>query len=250
MEQLSITPGSAGGEQPRAVEGGRGVAWWSEAWALFAKNAGIWIVLGLILFVIMVVLSLIPLIGFVATSLLLPVLAGGWMAAAERTDRGGGAVEVGDLFAAFKGERLNQLLVVGALFLVMVVVIGAAMFVLGLGGVMGAIAGGARRSAGGVMAGIGMGLFALAVGLLLGLVATMAVWFATPLVALRNVAPVEAIKLSFAASLKNVVPFLVWGVIYIGAAIVASIPFGLGWVVLAPLLMLTVYTSYKDVFGG
>jgi uncharacterized membrane protein len=245
-----MTPGSPGADQPRAVDGGRGVAWWSEAWALFVKNAGIWIVLGLILFVLMVVLSFIPLVGFIATSLLLPVLAGGWMAAAERVDQGAGTVEVGDLFAAFKGDKLTPLLVVGALFLVMVVVIGTAMFVLGLGGVLGAVAGGARRSAGGMMAGLGVGLFAVGVGLLLGLLATMAVWFATPLVALRSVAPVEAIKLSFAGSLKNIVPFLVWGVIYIGAAIVASIPFGLGWVVLAPLLMLTVYTSYKDVFGG
>jgi len=30
---------------------------------------------------------------------------------------------------------------------------------------------------------------------------------------------------------------------------VASIPFGLGWIVLGPVLLLTTYTSYKDVFG-
>jgi uncharacterized membrane protein len=56
-------------------------------------------------------------------------------------------------------------------------------------------------------------------------------------------------KASLAACLKNVVPFLVYGVLYIVAAIVASIPFGLGWIVLVPVLMLTVYVSYKDVFG-
>lgn len=31
--------------------------------------------------------------------------------------------------------------------------------------------------------------------------------------------------------------------------IVASIPFGLGWVVLVPVVLLTVYVLYKDVFG-
>lgn len=249
METPDIDTGSPVTDQPRTVDAGRGVAWWTEAWALFAKNAGIWIVLGIILLAILIVLSFIPLAGFLATSLLLPVLAGGWMMAAERVDQGG-TVEVGDLFAAFRGERLTPLLVIGALFLVMVVVIGTVMGVLGLGGIVGAIAGGARHSAGGVMAGLGMGLFAVLVGFLLGLLATMAVWFATPLVALRGTAPVEAIKQSFAGSLKNLVPFLVWGVIYLGAAIVASIPFGLGWVVLGPLLMLTAYTSYKDVFAG
>jgi hypothetical protein len=46
------------------------------------------------------------------------------------------------------------------------------------------------------------------------------------------------------------VPFLLYGVIYIIAAIVASIPFGLGWIVLVSVLLLTVYVSYKRVFGA
>ena len=56
--------------------------------------------------------------------------------------------------------------------------------------------------------------------------------------------------LSFAASTKNIGPFLLWGLIYIIASIVASIPFALGWLVLGPVLMLTMYVSYKDVFGA
>jgi uncharacterized membrane protein len=39
-------------------------------------------------------------------------------------------------------------------------------------------------------------------------------------------------------------------VIYIVASIVASIPFGLGWIVLLPVTLLSVYVSYKDVFGA
>jgi uncharacterized membrane protein len=64
------------------------------------------------------------------------------------------------------------------------------------------------------------------------------------------VAPVDAMRLSFAASMKNIVPFLLWGLIYLVASIVASIPFALGWLVLGPVLMLTVYVSYKDVFAA
>jgi uncharacterized membrane protein len=78
----------------------------------------------------------------------------------------------------------------------------------------------------------------------------MAIWFAPALVVLRGMAPVDAIKASFAASMKNIVPFVVFGVLYIIAAIVASIPFGLGWIVLVPVLLLTAYVSYQDVFGG
>jgi uncharacterized membrane protein len=76
----------------------------------------------------------------------------------------------------------------------------------------------------------------------------MALWFAPALVVLRKTPPVEALQLSWAASLKNLVPFLVFGLIYIVASIVASIPFGLGWILLLPVSMLAVFVSYRDVF--
>jgi hypothetical protein len=237
-----------GAVEPRSVAGGRGTSWWSEAWAQFTKNAGMWIVLALILLVILVVLSVIPLLGSLAASLLLPVFVGGWLLAARKVETGG-ALEVGDLFAGFK-DTLKPLLVLGALVLAATLVIGAVVGALGVGAVMGMTVGGAQRSAGGMVAAIGAGMLALLVGLALGLVVAMAIWFAPALVVFRNVAPVDALKASVAASLKNIVPFLLYGVIYIIAAIVASIPFGLGWIVLVPVLLLTVYVSYKDVFGA
>jgi uncharacterized membrane protein len=99
------------------------------------------------------------------------------------------------------------------------------------------------------MAGLGLGMLGVLIALALSLVVGMAVWFAPALVVLRDVAPGEAMKASFAACMRNTIPFLVFGALYLVAAIVASIPFGLGWVVLIPVLMLTMYASYKDVFG-
>jgi uncharacterized membrane protein len=120
--------------------------------------------------------------------------------------------------------------------------------VLGMGAIFGMGAGAHSRSMGGMMAAMGAGmlvmLLVLAVSLLLG----MAFWFAPALVVFKGTPPMDAMRASFAASLKNIVPFLIYGLIYIVAAIVASIPFGLGWLVLVPVLMLTAYTSYKDVF--
>jgi len=235
--------------QPRAVDGGRGVAWWTDAWALFMKNAVIWVVLGLVLILILFVLAIIPLVGQLASALLMPVFGGSWMMAAKKLEDGG-TLEVGDLFGAFKSDRMTPLMVVGALFLVSMVIIVGIMGVLGFGGAVGMMAGGMTGSSKSFAAGMGVSLFAMLVGLVLFVLVTMALWFAPPLVALRGVAPMDAMRLSFAASMKNVVPFLLWGIIYIIASIVASIPFGLGWLVLAPVLLLTVYTSYKDVFGG
>lgn len=234
--------------EPRNVDAGRGISWWTDAWAMFMKNAGMWIVLALVFLVIFIVLSVIPILGSIAASLLAPVFVAGWMLAARKADAGG-SLEVGDLFAGFQ-DKLTPLLVLGALLLAASLVIFFAVGALGFGAVMGLGVGGSQSSAGGVMAALGAGLVAILVGLVLGALVAMAFWFAPALVVFRNVAPVDAVKASFAANLKNLVAFLVFGVVYMVAAIVASIPFGLGWVVLIPLSLLTVYVSYKDVFGA
>jgi hypothetical protein len=242
--------GAATAPQPRSVAADRGLAWWTDAWALFMRSASWWLVLGLVLLVMLAVLSIVPLLGGVAISLLMPVFAGSWMLAARKL-RDGGVLEVGDLFLGFQGPRFANLLVLGALLLAATIVIMLVAGLLGVGAVLGITMGGGSRhmSAGGMLAAMGAGFAALTVTLLLGAIVTMALWFAPALVALRQTPPVEALKLSVAATLKNVVPFLVFGVIYIVAAIVASIPFGLGWIVLVPVSLLTAYVSYGDVFG-
>jgi len=236
-----------GAVQARSVDAGRGVNWWTEGWALFTKNPGMWIVLALVLIVIFVVLAFVPLLGSLIGSALLPVFTGSWMLAARKVE-GGGALELNDLFVGFK-EKLTPLVVLGVLLLAATLVIGLVAGGLGFGAAMGMMAGGSHSSAGGVAA-AGVGMLAVLVGVVLGFLVAMAIWFAPALVVLRNVAPVDALKASFAASLKNIVPFLVYGLIYFVAAIVASIAFGLGWIVLVPVLLLTQYVAYKDVFGG
>jgi len=237
--------GRAGGE-PRSVDPGRGVAWWTEAWALFAKNAAMWLGLSVIMLVIYLVLAVIPIIGSLASALLAPVFAGSWMLAARKLE-GGGTLELGDLFAGFQ-SKLQPLIVVGALLLGATIVIIVIVGVLGAGAVGGMMAGGAQRSFGGMMAAAGAGMLGLLVGLVLTFIVALAIWFAPALVVFRGMAPVDALKSSVAASLKNVGPFLVYGLLYIVAAIVASIPLGLGWILLVPIVLLTVYVSYKDIY--
>jgi uncharacterized membrane protein len=233
----------------RTVDAGRGLAWWTEAWALFTKAAGMWIVLAILLLVLLGVVSFVPILGALVSTLLLPVFLGSWMLAARKV-QAGTPLEVGDLFVAFKGDKLTPLIIVGALLMAAVVVLALVAGMLGIGAVFGMMAGGHMRSAGGMMAAFGAGMLALLVGLLIGVLIGMATWFAPSLVVFRNLAPVDALRTSFAACLKNMLPFLVYGLIYIAASIVASIPFGLGWIVLAPVTLLTVHTSYEDVFGA
>jgi uncharacterized membrane protein len=239
--------GTIDASQGRSVDMGRGIGWWAGGWALFMKNAGMWIALTLILLVVFITLAIVPIVGALAASLLTPVFIGGWMMAARKVEAGG-ALEVGDLFGGFR-ERLTPLLVLGALLVGATLVIMLAMGLLGFGAVMGIASGDTRGSASGVMAAVGAGMLAVLVGLVLSFVVAMAFWFAPALVVFAGAQPVDALKASVSASLKNIGPFLVYGLLYIVAAIVASIPLGLGWLVLMPLLLLTVYVSYGDVFG-
>ena len=77
----------------------------------------------------------------------------------------------------------------------------------------------------------------------------MAYWFAPVLVGLNNLTAVQAMKLSFVACLRNMLPFLLYGLIFMLLLIVAIIPFGLGLLVAVPLMMTSLYTSYVDVFN-
>ena len=245
---MNATPGEASIEA-RTVAADRGLVWWTDAWALFSKSALLWVALGVILIAGFVVISMIPFIGALATSLVTPVFIGSWLLAARKVDSGG-ALEVADLFTCFTGDRLTPLLVQGALLLAAVVVMGLVAGVLGFGAMFGMMAGSAGQHMGGVLAAMGAGMLAMTVLLVLGTVLSMALWFAPALVVFQGAPPVDALRTSMVAVLKNWLPFLVYGLIYIVAAIVASIPFGLGWILLVPLVLLTIYVSYRDVFAA
>lgn len=236
----------------RTVAPGQGWAWWSEAWALFMRSALLWVAFALILMVAIGVVGVVPVIGTLAVSLLMPALAAGWLIAAHKV-QGGGPLEVADLLAGFQGERLTPLLVLGALLAAATAVAFAITFALGAGAVFSIVAGGMHRGRMGdmgvLMPAMGMGAVALLFFVVFGLLAAAAMWFAPALVVFRRVAPIEAVKASFGAVLRNVLPFLVYGVVQILLSILASIPMGLGWLVLMPVMLLTVYVSYIDVFG-
>ena len=60
-------------------------------------------------------------------------------------------------------------------------------------------------------------ILTLMIGLALSIPVYMAIWFAPSLVALNDFEPVQALKTSFGACLKNIVPYLLYGVILCNA---------------------------------
>ena len=76
----------------------------------------------------------------------------------------------------------------------------------------------------------------------------MATWFAPALIVLHELAPIAALKASFYACLRNWIPFLIYGLAMLVLGILAAIPVGLGFLVLIPVLVASVYTAYRDIF--
>ena len=88
----------------------------------------------------------------------------------------------------------------------------------------------------------------IAVGLAAFLPVLMAIWFAPALIVFRNTPPIEAMKQSFTACWRNTLPLLVYGVATLVLSFIASIPLMLGLIVLLPVLVCSIYASYKDIF--
>jgi uncharacterized membrane protein len=98
------------------------------------------------------------------------------------------------------------------------------------------------------MAGATSILLAALIMLALALPLYMAVWFAPALVVFHSLGAIDAMKASFFGCLKNIVPFLIYGIVGLLLGIVASIPFGLGWLVLGPVTIASAYVGYRDIY--
>jgi len=225
------------------VGAGAVIGWLAAGWRLFIANPAIWIVNVIIYLVIAIVLGFIPIIGGLALTVINPAFGAGLLAGARSLD-GGGTLGVEHLFAGFTDPRArNPLLVLGGLLVAATIAL-VLIAMLVLGGSIFSAAGGADAAAAGI------GVFGALVMLALGALLAMAFLYAPALVMFEALAPVAAVQLSFRACLANLPALVLLWVICVVLGILAAIPFGLGLLVLAPVLIGTVWTSYKAIFGA
>ena len=232
----------------KTVEPGEGVNWFAEGWRVFKLNPIAWLLLLIVYFLVAVVVSVVPLVGKLALAIIGPALNAGIFRGARNLDEGG-ALEVRDLFSGLLDEqRRGPLLVLGLIYLGLVILVAMA------GGILMFLSGGAAwmhaMQSGGF--GMHMPLVGIVVTLLLSLSMLLvgaAIYFAGPLVLLEGMEPFEAVKVGIGACLQNVLPMLVASAVFLVLAVVASIPAGLGWLVLAPVTFAAGYASYKSIFS-
>lgn len=228
----------------RKVSAGRGLAWISEGFGLFKQAPLLWIGALLLWFVAAMLLSVIPFIGSLAVNLTFAMVLGGILLGGRQQTQGN-PLSLDALLGGFKAPLREPLLMLGLAYLVIgiaIVFVGALLVLLVFG----------TAAFSGNMQDFNFGVGTIIAVLLILLMATafsLATWFAPGLIVFHGVKVVDALKLSFAAGMANLGALAVFGIIAILLGLAAIIPFGLGLIVLMPILMAASYPCFSDVFG-
>ncbi|RTE66522.1 hypothetical protein EH243_07415 [Amphritea opalescens] len=217
---------------------GNGWRWLASGFNHFKQNPVAWIVAIIVWVILSTILSIIPVIGSVGITLLSPVITAGFMLGCQAQEEGDD-FRVGHLFSGFS-NNVGQLILVGLLYLVAIFV--AMMLVIG----------GFFLTVGSDMGSFGQDMSVMVLPMLIGLLlivpVVMAYWFAPALVALNGLSAITAMKMSFSACLKNMLPGLLYSIIAIILFTLGMIPIGLGLLVVIPMIAASMYTSYRDIF--
>ena len=244
---------NSSGLTPVAVSAGRGGAWLTEACGIWIKHWLPWTVVTLALICYSLVINLIP-FGGMMSSLLLPAIVAGLMLVCRDTESGD--QDFAGAFGRGFRQRLTQSLLLGAAYLggiAVILIILVILFISALGGfgiIMELMSGDPGLLTPALVMQL---LLALLVALLLYLPLLMAFWFAPALVALGNQEAIPAMVASgLVLTLLATLPLVpVWLILLVRGWWSMRV---LYWsililmLVLIPVLIISVYTAYRDIF--
>lgn len=252
--------------QAQIVPASHGFGWLAQGWHLFRVAPLAWLLLVFAYWFLMTLISVLPVIGVVAASILVPPFAVGFMAASRAAERGG-PVAVGLLFEGFR-RRVDVQLTLGGIYLLSLALLLAASTLADGGALARWMLAGEAPDAETLSSGVL--LLAVLVAGVLYLPVMMAFWFAPVLAAWHGIGAVKALFFSLFACLMNWRAFLAYGVaaallmLVLPLAVlslVATFMHGAGRgsimslvlplvIVLLPTLFASFYASYRDVFGA
>lgn len=226
-----------------ALPASRGAAWFRESFAIFRANPLAWIGLCAGWITITLALLVLPFLGGVLANILQPAFFASFAIAAYRQSAGEPVV-MGNLFAAFR-HNIRPLISLGALMLLVWIGIIALMIVAGL-----PVPGASGRP-------LTMEEYAeelrgkewiLLGGFGLMVVVKGAFWFAPALIAFHGMSMSHALRWSVYAALENLGVMLVYGAVLGALLFVGALPWALGLVVVIPLMAISTYVGYREVF--
>ena len=249
------------------VPAGNGWNWVLTGFALFRKSPAMWGFLVLFYIMLMQLLGMIPVFGWFAATVLIPVFSASFMIASRELDQGR-KLRFDLLFSGFK-SNLPALLGQGGLYLASgLTILGLSALVDG-GLLLQLMVLGAKPPAAAFEDGSLAGAAMLAGSLYLPVLA--AFWFAPALSAWRNLPALQALFYSFFAALSNWRAFCAYGLALVLLSLICSVAlFVLALLVrgllgdksqnafvlvmlpvmliYVPTLFASFYASYRDVF--
>jgi uncharacterized membrane protein len=225
------------------VKASRGAAWLKEGFGLFRRAPMAWIGLCAGWIVITFGLLVVPFIGGVIANFLQPVFFASFAITALR-QAAGEPIVAGDLFRGFK-RNIRALVQLGAILLMAEIAIFALMAVLGL-----------------PVSTSGEKIFTVSeyvellqgkewivmIGFALTVMVKGALWFAPQLIAMHDMTTTHAMRWSVYAALANIGAMIVYGIVLFAIFFLAILPWALGLLVVIPMMVISTYIGYREVF--
>lgn len=233
--------------EARKVNALHGWMWIKQGYWLFSKNPLLWMSLTAIGITGIILIAIIPVVGDPLATLLFPVLLAGYMLSCHAQAQGE-ELELAHLLAGFQ-QHAQHLITIGGINLIGQLLILGVMMVTGGAALVGILMSGKPVDDPAIImqavAGAG---FALLLGATLFTVLMMAMQFAPMLVIFRKVPPVPAMKASLRAFLRNMIPLTVYCAMLLPFAILATLLMFIGWLMLLPIIIASLYAMYRDLF--
>lgn len=230
-------------DEPNRLSMGDGMAWVGASWRIFKERPLLWIGVFFVYMLIVGGVSVIPGIGAFASGILGVMFMAGFAYMAYGIDMGED-VSFGDMFAGIQQAPKPLFMLWLVEFLVMLVMM-IPMFImmyLTMGGISPESLEQGTFSP--------MMMLMMLVMMFFMIPVTMAMIFSPILVFFHELSPTEAMKLSFKACLRNILPMLVFGIVMAVLGFIAMIPLGLGLLVVVPMGLVSTYVMYKDILIG
>jgi len=233
--------------EARKVNIANGWLWIKQGYWLFKKSPVLWVVLATIGVTGLLGISTIPVIGDPLATLLFPVLLAGYMCGCHALEHDK-ELELSHLFAGFHNNT-SQLVTLGGISLISQMLILGVMMLTG-GATLVSILMSSKTANNPEMlaqAVAGAGI-ALMLGMALFSVLLMSMQFAPMLIIFEKMSPIDALKTSLSACLRNILPLSLYGGMMLLFMLIATMPMMLGWLVLLPVMISSMYAIYRNLF--
>lgn len=232
----------------------RALHWLNAGWHYFSANIGAWFAMSLLFFISIAILIMIPAVGIFIMVLLLPIFFAGLLYAADRSEHGTSPqVEYIAFGFGLQPPRLN-LFLLGALMLLyfLLLILALSPFSSAIFQSLYPIYNTGSYTTPEISL-LTQGFLhqhplILWAQLLILIGGFAAFAHAVPLTLFEGVNPLKAVQLSLQGFIHNLVPVSILLALSLLLAALATFAFGIGFLILLPVLVGANYASYREIF--